>query len=60
MYRMNAIEFWNGRRHELVREAEDGRLAWRLRVASPERALRARPATPPGAEQRTGMRGGST
>ncbi|MFL6009240.1 MAG: hypothetical protein ACJ73Z_06335 [Rubrobacteraceae bacterium] len=40
MYRMNAIEFWNGRRHELVREAEDGRLAWRLRAASPKRVAR--------------------
>jgi hypothetical protein len=35
MYRMNEIEFWNGRRHELVREAEHGRLAPRLRAASP-------------------------
>ena len=33
MYRMNEMEIWNGRRHELVREAEDGR----LRVASPKR-----------------------
>jgi hypothetical protein len=42
MYRMNAIEFWNGRRHELVRGAEDGRLAWRLRAASPKRVARFR------------------
>ena len=34
MYRMNEIEFWNGRRHELVHEAEDGRLTWRLRAAT--------------------------
>ena len=38
MYRMNAMEFWNGRRHELVREAEDGR----LRAASPKRVARFR------------------
>jgi hypothetical protein len=38
MYRMNEMEFWNGRRHELVREAQDGRLVLRLRVASPRRA----------------------
>jgi hypothetical protein len=42
MYRMNEMEFWNGRRHELVREAEDGRLARRLRVASPKRVARFR------------------
>jgi uncharacterized protein YceH (UPF0502 family) len=42
MYRMNEIEFWNGRRHELVREAEDGRLARRLKVASPKRVARFR------------------
>ncbi|MFL5990381.1 MAG: hypothetical protein ACJ73W_00110 [Rubrobacteraceae bacterium] len=61
---MNAIEFWNGRRHELVREAEDGRLAPEGGEPEagrpiPERALRANPGTPPRAEQRTGMRGGS-
>ena len=62
MYRMNEMEFWNGRRHELGREAEE----WtprRQRVArkgSPDSgaALRGRPGTPPRAEQRTGMRGG--
>jgi hypothetical protein len=42
MYRMNEMEFWNGRRHELVREAEDGRLALRPRVASPKRVARFR------------------
>jgi hypothetical protein len=42
MYRMNEVEFWNGRRHELVHKAEDGRLTWRLRVASPKRAARFR------------------
>jgi hypothetical protein len=40
MYRMNEMEFWNGRRHELVREAEDGRLTWRLREATPKRVTR--------------------
>jgi hypothetical protein len=42
MYRMNEMEFWNGLRRELVREAEDGRLARRLRAASPKRVARLR------------------
>jgi hypothetical protein len=42
MYRMNEMEFWNGRRHKLAREAEDGRLARRLRVASPKWVARFR------------------
>jgi hypothetical protein len=42
MYRMNEMEFWNGLRRELVREAEDGRLARRLRAASPKRVARFR------------------
>jgi hypothetical protein len=42
MYRMNEVEFWNGRRHELVHKAEDGRLTWRLRAASPKRVARSR------------------
>ena len=42
MYRMNEVEFWNGRRHELVHKAEDGRLARRLRVASPNLVARFR------------------
>ena len=42
MYQMNEMELWNGRRHELVREAEDGRLTRRLRAAGPKRAARFR------------------
>jgi hypothetical protein len=42
MYRMNEMEFWNGRRHELVREAEDGSLARRLTAESPKRVARFR------------------
>jgi hypothetical protein len=38
MYQMNEMELWNGRRHELVREAEGGLLARRLRAARPKRA----------------------
>jgi len=40
MYRMDEIELWNGRRHELVREAEDGRIARRLRAARPKMVAR--------------------
>ena len=42
MYQMNEMELWNGHRHDLVREAEDGRLAWRPRAASPKRVARFR------------------
>lgn len=42
MYRMNEMEFWNGRRHELEHEAEDGRLARRLGAESPKRVARFR------------------
>ena len=42
MYQVNEMEFWNGRRHELVREAKDGRLARRLRAARPKRTARFR------------------
>jgi hypothetical protein len=37
MYRMNEMDLWNQRRHELVREAEGGRLARRLGAARPKR-----------------------
>ena len=33
MHQMNEMEFWNGRRHELVREAFFGRLARRPKKA---------------------------
>ena len=33
MYQMNEMELWNQRRHELVREAESGRLARRPKKA---------------------------
>ena len=36
MYQMNEMELWNGRRHELVQETEDGRLARSLRAARPK------------------------
>jgi hypothetical protein len=42
MYQMDEMEFWNGRRHDLVREAGDGRLARRLRAARPKRVARFR------------------
>jgi hypothetical protein len=42
MYQMNEMELWNGRRHVLVREAEDGRPARRLRAARPKRVARFR------------------
>lgn len=37
MYQMNEMELWNGRRHELVHETQDGRLARSLRTARPKR-----------------------
>ena len=42
MYQMNEMELWSERRHELVREARDGRLSRRLRAARPKRVLRFR------------------
>jgi hypothetical protein len=44
MHGMNEMDLWNQRRHELVREAEGGRLARRLRVARPKRVARFRSA----------------
>jgi hypothetical protein len=44
MYRLNEMELWNQRRHELARETEGGRLARRLRAARPKRAARFRSA----------------
>ena len=37
MYRMNEMDLWTQRHNELVREAENGRLARRLRAARPKR-----------------------
>jgi len=44
MCQINEIELWNQRRHELVREAEGGRLGRRLKAARPKRAARFRSA----------------
>jgi hypothetical protein len=42
MYRMDEMDLWTQRRHELVREAENGRLAYRLKAIRPKRAARFR------------------
>jgi hypothetical protein len=44
MYRMDEMDLWTQRRHELARETESGRLARRLRAARPKRAVRFRSA----------------
>jgi DNA-binding IclR family transcriptional regulator len=37
MYRMDEMDLWTQRRHELARETESGRLARRLRAARSKR-----------------------
>lgn len=37
MYRMDEMDLWTQRRHELARETESGRLVRRLRAARPKR-----------------------
>jgi hypothetical protein len=44
MHGMNEMDLWTQRRHELVREAEGGRLVRRLRAARPKRVARFRSA----------------
>jgi hypothetical protein len=44
MYRMDEMDLWTRRRHELAREAESGRLARRLRATRPKRTARLRSA----------------
>ena len=38
MYQVNDLEMWRERSHELMREAENGRLARRLRTTRPKGA----------------------
>jgi hypothetical protein len=40
MYQLNEIDLWRERSHELLREAENERLARRLRAPRSERASR--------------------
>ncbi len=40
MYQLNEIDLWHERSHELLREAENGRLARRLRALRSKRAPR--------------------
>jgi hypothetical protein len=40
MYQMNDLEMWHERSHELLREAENERVARQLRVARSKRASR--------------------
>ena len=42
MYQMNDLELWNQRRHDLLKEAEVGRLARMLRAMRPKRGPRSR------------------
>jgi hypothetical protein len=44
MYQPNEIEMWRQHRDELVREAEDQRLARQLRAARPSKVARIRSA----------------
>ena len=40
MYRLNEIDLWRERHRELLREAESGRIARRLRATRPKRDRR--------------------